>query len=142
MKNLTKIFMAVAVSLFAFACVQGQGIKELTLSLEESRTHLGEKVVNEDGTSLYPLYWSEGDAISVNGVVSLPLAGVAADATDATFQFTQEVSRPLCVVYPAAAVATVEEGEAVEPIIYVDAKLVTAENGQEYLDSLSAMLGK
>ena len=126
MKNLTKIFMAVAVSLFAFSCVQdatedlgvnikGQGIKELTLSLEESRTHLGEKVVNEDGTSLYPLYWSEGDAISVNGVVSLPLAGVAADATDATFQFTQEVSRPLCVVYPAAAVATVEEGEAVEP---------------------------
>ena len=126
MKNLTKIFMAVAVALFAFSCVQdttedlgvnikGQGIKELTLSLEESRTHLGEKVVNEDGTSLYPLYWSEGDAISVNGVVSLPLAGVAADATDATFQFTQEVSRPLCVVYPAAAVATVEEGEAVEP---------------------------
>ena len=66
MKNLTKIFMAVAVALFAFSCVQdatenlgikveGQGVTQLTLSLEESRTHLGDKVVNEDGTSLYPL---------------------------------------------------------------------------------------
>ena len=118
MKNLTKIFMAVAVSLFAFACVQdttedlgvnikGQGVKELTLSLEESRTHLGENVVNEDGTSLYPLYWSEGDAISVNGEVSLPLSGVAADATSATFQFYKEVSRPFSIVYPATA-GTVE----------------------------------
>ena len=52
MKNLTKIFVAVAVSMFAFACVQdttedlgvkveGQGVKELTLSLEESRTKCG-----------------------------------------------------------------------------------------------------
>ena len=121
MKNLTKIFMVVAVALFAFSCVQnatedlgikveGQGVKELTLSLEASRTQLGEKA---DG--LYPLYWSEGDAISVNGEVSLPLAGVATDATSATFQFYKEVARPLCVVYPAAAVATVEEGEATEP---------------------------
>ena len=112
MKNLTKIFMAVAVALFAFSCVQdatedlgikveGQGVTELTLSLEESRTHLGDKVVNEDGTSLYPLYWSEGDAISVNGEVSLPLSGVATDATSATFQFYKEVARPYCVVYPA-----------------------------------------
>ena len=126
MKNLTKIFVAVAVSMFAFACVQdttedlgvkveGQGVKELTLSLEESRTHLGDKVVNEDGTSLYPLYWSEGDAISVNGVVSLPLAGVATDATSATFQFYKEVSRPLCVVYPASAAVVAEDGEDVEP---------------------------
>ena len=118
MKNLTKIFMAVAVALFAFSCVQdatenlginveGQGVTELTLSLEESRTHLGDKVVNEDGTSLYPLYWSEGDAISVNGEVSLPLSGVATDATSATFQFYKEVARPYCVVYPA----TVGAGE-------------------------------
>ena len=126
MKNLTKIFMAVAVALFAFSCVQdatddlgvkveGQGVKELTLSLEESRTHLGDKVVNEDGTSLYPLYWSEGDAISVNGEVSLPLAGVAADATSATFQFYKEVARPLSIVYPASAAVVAEEGEATEP---------------------------
>ena len=54
MKNLTKIFLAVAVAMFAFACVtdttedlgikvEGQGVTELSVSLEESRTHLGEK---------------------------------------------------------------------------------------------------
>ena len=77
MKNLIKIFVAV-VALFAYACVtdttEDLGVKlegqttEITLSLEESRTHLGEKA---DG--IYPLYWSEGDAIAVNGVASKAL---------------------------------------------------------------------
>ena len=125
MKNLTKIFMAVALSMFAFSCVQdvtedlgvkaeGQGVTELTLSIGEvTKTHLGDKVVNEDGTSLYPLYWSEGDAISVNGVTSNPLTGVGEGAATATFTFAQEVKTPIHVVYPAVAVATVEEGEEV-----------------------------
>ena len=121
MKNLTKIFMAVAVAMFAFACVtdttedlgievgKGGGNTQITLSLEESRTHLGEKVTDENGVSLYPLYWSEGDAIAVNGVVSAPLT-TGGEAT-ATFSFAEEVKTPLCVVYPASAAATVEEGE-------------------------------
>ena len=79
MKNLTKIFMAVAVAMIAFACATdltddlgvqiggGEGQTTITISLEESRTQLGEK--NADG--LYPIYWSEGDAISVNGVASV-----------------------------------------------------------------------
>ena len=78
MKNLTKIFMAVAVAMLSFACATdltddlgvklgGEGQTTITISLEESRTQLGEK--NADG--LYPLYWSEGDAISVNGVASV-----------------------------------------------------------------------
>ncbi|MBO4935457.1 MAG: hypothetical protein J6C94_01635, partial [Alistipes sp.] len=65
MRRLTKIFFAVA-ALFAFSCttdttedlslsIKGGGT-ELAISLEESRTQLGEKA---DG--LYPLYWSEGD---------------------------------------------------------------------------------
>ena len=121
MKNLTKIFMAVAVATLAFACVtdttedlgikvEGQGVTELALSLEESRTHLGEKA-----EGVYPLYWSEGDAIAVNGVVSNPLT--AGGEATATFSFAEEVTAPLCVVYPASAAATVEEGEgeATEP---------------------------
>ena len=120
MKNLTKIFMAVVAGMFAFSCVtdttedlgvkiEGQGgVTELSVSLEASRTHLGEKT--ED---LYPLYWSEGDAISVNGVVSNPLA--AGGAANANFKFNEEISHPFCVVYPASAAATVEEGEVVEP---------------------------
>ena len=126
MKNLTKIFMAVAVAMFAFACVtdttedlgvkvEGQkGVTELTLSLEESRTHLGEKVTDENGVSLYPLYWSEGDQIAVNGVVSNEIE-IGSDATAATFKFAEEVKTPLCVVYPASAAATVEEGGEATP---------------------------
>ena len=119
MKNLTKIFMAVAVAMFAFACVtdttedlgikvEGQGVTELALSLEESRTHLGEKA-----EGVYPLYWSEGDAIAVNGVVSNPLT-TGGEAT-AVFKFNEEVTAPLCVVYPASAAATVEEGGEATP---------------------------
>ena len=126
MKNLTKIFLAVAVAMFAFACVtdttedlgikvDGQkGVTELTLSLEESRTHLGEKVTDENGVSLYPLYWSEGDQIAVNGVVSNEIE-IGSDATAATFKFAEEVKTPLCVVYPASAAATVEEGGEATP---------------------------
>ena len=123
MRNLTKIFLAVAAGLFAFSCVtdatedlgikvegQKDGVYEVTISLEESRTQLGEKA---DG--VYPLYWSEGDAISINGINSLPLAGVAEGATNATFSFTQIVERPFCVVYPAPTTATVEDEVVEEP---------------------------
>ena len=58
---------------------------------------------------MYPVYWSEGDAIAVNGVVSAPLT--AGGEATAVFKFNEEVTAPLCVVYPASAVATVEEGE-------------------------------
>ncbi len=120
MKNLTKIFMAVVAGMFAFSCVtdttedlgikvDGQkGVTELALSLEESRTHLGEKA-----EGVYPLYWSEGDAIAVNGVVSNPL--VAGGEATATFSFAEEVKTPLHIVYPASAVATVEGEETEAP---------------------------
>ena len=50
--------------------------------------------------------------------------------------------QPYMMGYTAVEAAlAAANGETVEPVIYVDAKLVTAENGQEYLDSLSAMLG-
>ena len=130
MKNLTKIFMAVMAGMFAFSCVtdatedlgikvEGQGGVELTLSLEESRTQLGEKV---DG--VYPLYWSEGDAIAVNGVVSAPLAADAAGLADATFGFTKELAYPLCVVYPAAA-ATAEPEVTTYPVNFASTQPYT-----------------
>ena len=51
--------------------------------------------------------------------------------------------QPYMMGYTAVEAALkAARGETIEPIIYVDAKLITAENGQEYLDSLSAMLGE
>ena len=120
MKNLTKIFMAVVAGMFAFSCVtdttedlgikiEGQkGVTKLTVSLEDSRTHLGEK----EG-DLYPLYWSEGDAIAVNGVASEPVSAAYVGKAGAEFTLNGALEHPYCVVYPASAAATVE-GEATD----------------------------
>ena len=107
MKNLTKIFMAVVAGMFAFSCVTDAtedlgvevgkgGVTEITVSLEESRTQLGER----DADGKYPLYWSAGDQIAINGEVSAPLAegGNAA----ATFSFEEVLTTPYNIVYPAS----------------------------------------
>ena len=105
MKNLFKIFVAVA-ALFAYSCVTdatddlavnlGGGHSEITLSLEESRTHLGEKV---DG--VYPLYWSEGDLIAINGVASKALTAEQAGSAATSFVFDQTLTYPYNIVYPS-----------------------------------------
>lgn len=106
MKNLTKIFVAVALLFAGFACttdvtedvgVAVDGQTTLTISLESSRTQLGEKV---DG--VYPLYWSEGDKIAVNGVASEALAASDEGKASATFVLNGATSRPYNIVYPAA----------------------------------------
>ena len=125
MKNLAKIFVAVVAGMLAFSCVQdttedlgvkieGQkgGVYEVSISLEEAtKTQLGEKV-----EGLYPLYWSEGDAIAINGVASAPLSNVAAGSDAATFTFAQPVAAPFCVVYPAPTAMTVEDEVVEEPV--------------------------
>ena len=111
MKNLMKIFMAVVAGMFAFACVTdatedlgvqvGNGTDgatiELSLSLEESRTQLGEKV---DG--LYPVYWSAGDKISVNGVESGEAKINQSNPASATFAVEVSDATTYAVAYPAA----------------------------------------
>ena len=104
MKNLTKIFMVVA-ALVAFSCttdvtsdlgINADGQTQIVLSLEESRTQLGEKA-----GSTYPLYWSEGDKISVNGVES-NAAVIGGNGSVATFAFSGTLATPYCIAYPAA----------------------------------------
>ena len=103
MKNLTKIFFAVA-AMVAVACttdvtedlgVAVGGQTEFVLSLEESRTQLGEKA-----GEVYPLYWSEGDKISVNGIESNALA-ISSNSAVATFTVSGVVNAPYCIAYPA-----------------------------------------
>ena len=51
--------------------------------------------------------------------------------------------QPYMMGYTAVETALkAARGEEVEPVIYVDAQLITAENAQEYLDSLAEMLGE
>ena len=108
MKNLSKLFLAVA-ALFAFACTtdttedlgvqlgNGAGQTTLTLSLEESRTQLGTAVAG-----LYPVTWSEGDVISVNGVESSAIS-ISENKSVATFTFNEVLAYPYTIAYPAAA---------------------------------------
>ena len=108
MKNLFKISLAVVISMFVLSCttdmtedvnVNIAGQTTLTLSLgEATKTYLGDK----SGES-YPLYWSEGDQISVNGVVSEALKSVPTGATNAEFAFSGALNAPYSVVYPANA---------------------------------------
>ena len=109
MKNLTRLFVAVAVLFTAFACttdvtedlgVAVDGQSTLCISLEESRTELGEKV-----DELYPLKWSEGDQIAVNGLASAPLTAAEAGGAGAIFTFEGVLTRPLNIIYPASAEA-------------------------------------
>ena len=106
MKNLTKLFVAVALLFAGFACttdvtedlgiqVNGAGQTTLTLSLEESRTQLGEAV-----NGLYPVAWSAEDAISVNGIKSTSIA-ISGNASVATFTFDGVLNYPYAVAYPA-----------------------------------------
>ena len=113
MKNLTKIFMAVVAGMFAFSCVTdatgdlapevdvngGNGQHSLTISLEGSKTQLGEK----SAEGIYPVSWCEDDAIAVNGFASTGIE-IKANGKTATFTFGDSVSsRPFNIVYPAPA---------------------------------------
>lgn len=106
MRKLTKFFIAV-VLLGAYACTtdttqsldapHGQGLTEITISIEESRTQLG----GYNG-ELYPLYWSEGDQISVNGLPSNELTAEKAGEASAVFSVAGLSADTYCIAYPAA----------------------------------------
>ena len=107
MRNFTKLMMAF-VAFFACACVtdatedvapQVVGAQtEITLSLEGSRTHIAEK----EGDT-YPLYWSAGDKIAINGVASEALTEEAHGKTVASFVLNGELTYPYNLTYPAPA---------------------------------------
>lgn len=63
-----------------------------------TKTALGEKT---DGK--YPVIWSEGDCIIVNGVVSKPLTAEAAGSNTSTFTMGKTLTPPYTAIYPADA---------------------------------------
>lgn len=75
--------------------VQAASQFQLTVSLMNTRTALGDKT-----ESIYPLYWSEGDRISCNGIVS-DIADVSYYPYIATFGFNQIPTPPYSIIYPA-----------------------------------------
>ena len=66
--------------------------------ISETRTSLGEL---ENGAR--KVYWSNGDAIAVNGVASAALADIEAQSATAEFVFDGVLNLPYKAVYPASA---------------------------------------
>ncbi len=133
MKKLTKLILSVAVLGASFACTTDAtddlGIKldsasqsQIVLSLEESRTQLGEKV---DG--VYPLYWSEGDKIAVNGVASHEVPAESVGTPSATFTI-DSATYPYNIVYPAPAEGVAAVAEGCYPVVFPTTQLYKAGN--------------
>ena len=111
MKNYLLLLFAFA--LFAVGCqtpsddtkIEAGETSVLNVSLEQTRVSLGAK--GENG--IYPVYWSEGDKIVVNGVVSDEAQIDAANRTTAQFAFSATpLSYPYHVIYPYCASTTAE----------------------------------
>ena len=114
MKNLTKIFMAF-VAVMLVSCIAdttteptvelGKVKTTIDLSFEGVKTHLGDKVEVEEGKFQYPLLWSAGDQIAVNGIASEPLAEEFDGKAGASFEIESEteLTYPRSIVYPAPA---------------------------------------
>ena len=62
-------------------------------------------VMGDKSESKYPVYWSEGDVIAVNGALSQPLAAGDAGTSSATFTFDEKPANAgvYNVVYPGNA---------------------------------------
>ena len=111
MKKLAQL-LALA-TLFAAGCQTDQtannplGCDEgavISISLQPTtRTSLG----NKGDNGIYPVYWSEGDKIAVNGVESNEVKIDAENRAKASFAFTTATpSRPYYITYPYCASTT------------------------------------
>ena len=83
--------------------VQG-GAQEFTVGIDQSRVVLGDR----DAMGKYPLYWSNGDKISINGIVSSSLKVAEGELiSQANFTVTpgedQVLEAPFKVLYPGNA---------------------------------------
>lgn len=127
MRKISIIFLAAAMGLLAASCVKEQpagndGKFSLTVSISsespaplEVKTYLGSTVENNKRK----VYWSNGDAIAVNGVASVVLSGLADNTASATFAFASAPGAvPYKLLYPAG--------------IYADATHVTLPATQNY----------
>lgn len=78
-------------------------------SAATTRTSLGQSEVN----GVYPVWWSDGDRISVNGIESSPLSIAPSQKTStASFQ-VRNVSAPYYVVYPSSSVKDTDAGSGI-----------------------------
>ena len=112
-----KIFSVILAGLMLIGCqnfeeqdVVGVDGRSLTVSLAETRTSLGAK----EGTT-YPVYWSEGDCIVINGIKSQTAQINTNNQASASFVLGGVVEYPYSVTYPYCESTSAEQAIVVFP---------------------------
>ena len=86
------------------------GSTTLSISLEQTRTILGNKVGDN-----YPVYWSEGDRIAINGEYSTAAEISAENRASASFKVEANVKAPYCITYPYTETTTATTPKVIFP---------------------------
>lgn len=81
--------------------IAGEGVTTLTIVLPETRTSLGEK-----SGEVYPIYWSEGDCISMNGKCSTEAVINSENRSSATFSVNYLLNYPYRITYPYISITS------------------------------------
>lgn len=119
MKNLYSIFIVVATLVCGCQTdtttnIENQSGATIILLLDNShntvRTSLGEKI-----GETYPVYWSEGDRIAVNGIESADAQISSENSTSATFTIDGEVGSTYNITYPYTPTTTADSPRVVFP---------------------------
>ncbi len=93
--------IGISVMLAFLACTkqtQQPAVEELVLEVSMPET-LTKTVLGPKAAGVYPVLWSVGDYITVNGVPSKPLTALEAGATTAVFHFSAPIKTPYHVQY-------------------------------------------
>ena len=106
MKLFTRVIASLLCAIALFGCqadptttpVEAEKGTTISISLEPTRTSLGDKVEEN-----YPVYWSEGDRIVINGVASSEATIDASNKSLASFVIAEGVSEPYHITYPYSA---------------------------------------
>lgn len=69
----------------------------LSISVPDAKTSMGPSAAGSRKT-----YWANGDKISVNGIESQPLSGIAEETQNTTFIFPGQLETPYNILYPSA----------------------------------------
>ena len=89
--------------------VGGDSVTELTIFTQPTRTSLGAK----QGEN-YPVYWSEGDRIVINGTLSEEAILDGENCTEAKFK-VEATNYPLNILYPYTSTTTADAPKVVIP---------------------------
>lgn len=102
MKRLYFAFIAI---LLVYGCTREEFTEQaestvLTVSLQDTR--VTRTAMGESSSGKRKVYWTDGDAIALNGTASNPLSGLEPNAATAEFVFPGIINPPYELLYPAS----------------------------------------